>query len=198
MQLTFLGGADEVGASSTLIHMGGKVILVDAGIRISPRTSRGIQADQLPDLSLITDIDGYNQFTAGDKISLGGTSTDHTGNNVSADILTITTSTTIQDLLDAIETVYEAGGDEVSVYVTSTGKIEVADLESGASSLVVDLQSTLGDSNSALVWGAFTALGEVRKRELVEGSDASIVIDGVTTTSSDNTVEDVIPGVTLK
>jgi flagellar hook-associated protein 2 len=147
--------------------------------------------------SLITDIDGYNQFIDGDKISLGVTSRDHSNIDVSGDILTITTSTTVQDLLDAIETAYEAGGDEVSVYVTSTGKIEVSDLESGASSLMVDLQSTIGDSNSSLDWGAFTALGEVRKRELVEGADASIIVDGVTTTSAENTIEDVIPGVTL-
>ena len=99
--------------------------------------------------------------------------------------------------MDAIETAYEAGGNEVSVYVTSTGKIEVADLETGASSLVVDLQSTIADSNSALDWGAFTALGEVRKRELVQGADASVIVDGITTTSADNTMEDVIPGVTL-
>ena len=147
--------------------------------------------------SLITDIDGYNQFTAGDKIFLGATSRDHSNRDVSGDILTITENTTVQNLLDAIETAYEAGGDEISVYVTSAGKIEVADLEAEASGLVVDLQSTIGDSNSSLDWGAFTALGEVRKRELVEGSDASIIVDGVTTTSSDNTVEDVIPGVTL-
>jgi len=147
--------------------------------------------------SLITDIDGYNQFTAGDKISLGATSSDHSNNGVSGDILTITENTTVQDLLDAIETAYETNGDEVSVYITSTGKIEVSDLEIGTSSLVVDLQSTIGDSNSSLDWGAFTALGEVRKRELVEGADASIIVDGVTTTSADNTVDDVISGVTL-
>jgi flagellar hook-associated protein 2 len=147
--------------------------------------------------SLITDIDGYNKFTAGDKITLGATSKDHSNNDVSGDILTITENATIQDLLDAIETAYEAGGDEVSIYVTSTGEIEVADLETGASSLVVDLQSTIADSNSALDWGAFTALSEVRKRELVQGADASIIVDGVTTTSDDNTVEDVISGVTL-
>ena len=73
MQLTFLGGADEVGASSTLIHMGGKVILVDAGIRISPKTSRGIQNDQLPDLSLITEAGGP------DYILVTHAHTDHTG-----------------------------------------------------------------------------------------------------------------------
>ena len=73
MELTFLGGADEVGASSTLIRMGGKVILVDAGIRISPRTSRGIQNDQLPDLHPISLAGGP------DYILVTHAHTDHTG-----------------------------------------------------------------------------------------------------------------------
>lgn len=73
MQLTFLGGADEVGASSTLVKMGGRVLLVDAGIRISPKTSRGIEADQLPDLSLITEAGGP------DAILVTHAHTDHTG-----------------------------------------------------------------------------------------------------------------------
>lgn len=73
MELTFLGGADEVGASSTLIRMGGKTILVDAGIRISPRTSRGIQNDQLPDLHPITLAGGP------DYILVTHAHTDHTG-----------------------------------------------------------------------------------------------------------------------
>ncbi len=73
MELTFLGGADEVGASSTIIRMGGKTLLVDAGIRISPKTSRGIQTDQLPDLSLITEAGGP------DYILVTHAHTDHTG-----------------------------------------------------------------------------------------------------------------------
>ena len=73
MELTFLGGADEVGASSTLIRMGGKTILVDAGIRISPRTSRGIQNDQLPDLHPISVAGGP------DYILVTHAHTDHTG-----------------------------------------------------------------------------------------------------------------------
>ena len=159
--------------------------------------SMTVNGDNITPDSLITDIDGYNQFTAGDKISLGATSRDHSNNDVSGDILTITENTTVQDLLEAIETAYEANGDEVAAYITSTGKIEVSDLESDASSLLVDLQSTIGDSNSSLDWGAFTVLDEVRKRELVAGADASIIVDGVTTTSADNTVENVISGVTL-
>lgn len=73
MKLTFLGGADEVGASSTLIEIAGKRLLIDAGIRISPRTSRGIQNDQLPDLHPISESGGP------DYILVTHAHTDHTG-----------------------------------------------------------------------------------------------------------------------
>ena len=73
MQLTFLGGADEVGASSTLVEIAGKKILVDAGIRISPRTNRGIRNDQLPDLQPISEAGGP------DYILVTHAHTDHTG-----------------------------------------------------------------------------------------------------------------------
>jgi Cft2 family RNA processing exonuclease len=73
MDLTFLGGADEVGASSTLIRISGKILLVDAGIRISPKTSRGIQNDQLPDLHPISAAGGP------DYILVTHAHTDHTG-----------------------------------------------------------------------------------------------------------------------
>lgn len=71
MKLSFLGGADEVGASSLLIEIAGKRLLVDAGIRISPRTWRGIAGDQLPDL---------HPASAGvDFILVTHAHTDHTG-----------------------------------------------------------------------------------------------------------------------
>src|SRR5215207_1280269 len=73
MQLTFLGGADEVGASSTLIDIGGKRLLVDAGIRISAKTRKGIADDQLPDLRLISEAGGP------DYILVTHAHTDHTG-----------------------------------------------------------------------------------------------------------------------
>ncbi len=73
MKLTFLGGADEVGASSTLVEIGGKRLLIDAGIRISPKSSRGIENDQLPHLAPITDSGGP------DYILVTHAHTDHTG-----------------------------------------------------------------------------------------------------------------------
>jgi len=73
MKLIFLGGADEVGASCTLIEIGGKHILVDAGIRISPKSSKGIDNSQLPDLKPISDVGGP------DYIFVTHAHTDHTG-----------------------------------------------------------------------------------------------------------------------
>jgi len=157
-------------------------------------TSNGVE---ITASTLLVEIDGYNLYTAGDKISLGAGTLDHSGNDVSGDILTITEATTIQDLLDSIKTAYEANGDEAAVYLTSDGKIQVADLETGASSLNVDLESTIGDGGSSLDWGVFTDLGEVRKRQITAGADASLQLDGVAVTSSDNAVKDVLPGVTL-
>ncbi len=46
MKLLFLGGADEVGASCTLVEAAGRRVLVDAGIRMQPR-----DGDQLPHLA---------------------------------------------------------------------------------------------------------------------------------------------------
>ena len=73
MKLTFLGGADEVGASGTLIEIAGQRILVDAGIRISSRTTRDIHSDQLPDLRRISEIG------TPDYILVTHAHTDHTG-----------------------------------------------------------------------------------------------------------------------
>ncbi len=70
MKIIFLGGADEVGASSTLIEISGKRILVDCGIRPSPKARNGLAGDQLPNLE---------QITALDAILVTHAHTDHTG-----------------------------------------------------------------------------------------------------------------------
>jgi Cft2 family RNA processing exonuclease len=73
MQLTFLGGANEVGASATLVEVAGLRLLVDAGIRISNRADRTITSDQLPDLQRINEAGGI------DAILVTHAHTDHTG-----------------------------------------------------------------------------------------------------------------------
>ncbi len=65
MRITFLGGANEVGASCTLIEIEEKRILVDAGIRQNVKPDK-----QLPDLDKIGKIDAF---------LLTHAHTDHTG-----------------------------------------------------------------------------------------------------------------------
>lgn len=144
--------------------------------------------------TLLTDIDGYNTFTpggysAGDYITLSGDDTE--GLTITPVNISISASTTVQDLLDQIESSY---GDIVA-YVTSTGNIRVDDL-TGGSSLSVSIASTIQDVNSDLTFGAFDA-GAARKREAIAGEDAVVLIDGVEVKSSSNVIEDVIEGVSL-
>jgi Cft2 family RNA processing exonuclease len=53
MRITFLGGADEVGATCILIEIAGRRLLIDAGVRPSPKARAGLGADQLPDLAYL-------------------------------------------------------------------------------------------------------------------------------------------------
>ena len=73
MEITFLGGADEVGASSILIEIADRRLLIDAGIRPTPKARWGLAGDQLPDLSLIEQGGGL------DAILVTHAHTDHTG-----------------------------------------------------------------------------------------------------------------------
>lgn len=66
MKLIPLGGAEEVGATCTLVEIGGHKILVDAGIRLN-------QPDALPDLARISDFGGI------EAILVTHAHTDHTG-----------------------------------------------------------------------------------------------------------------------
>jgi uncharacterized protein len=74
MKITFLGGADEVGASGVLIETAGRRVLVDCGIRPSPRSQGGLGADQLPDLSQLESGSGKL-----DAVLVTHAHTDHSG-----------------------------------------------------------------------------------------------------------------------
>jgi len=74
MKITFLGGADEVGASGILVETAGQRVLVDCGIRPSPKAYSGLDADQLPDLSQLENGSGRL-----DAVLVTHAHTDHTG-----------------------------------------------------------------------------------------------------------------------
>ncbi len=188
------GSQDFVDSSNILETLGFLKSGVSDVVGTTSGNSMTANGEYISSSTLLTSIDGYNNYTAGDTITISGT--DHSGNPVNT-TFAITNSSSVQDLLDAIESAFGANGDQVSAYLTSEGKIQVVDLESGSSSLSVNLTSNIQDSYSELDWGTFSALGTIRKRELVAGQDASLVVDGVAITKSSNTIDDVLPGVTL-
>ncbi len=55
MKITFLGGADEIGASSALVEIAGHRIVIDCGIRMSPR-----QGEILPWLAYVEERGGLS------------------------------------------------------------------------------------------------------------------------------------------
>ena len=68
MRLHFLGGANEVGASCTLLEVAGRKILVDAGIRMKPRSG-----------SSLPELDRLQELGAPDAVLLTHAHTDHIG-----------------------------------------------------------------------------------------------------------------------
>ena len=68
MKLHFLGGANEVGASCTLIEIEGHRILVDAGIRMGAP-----QGSHLPNFAVLDDVG------TPDEVLITHAHTDHTG-----------------------------------------------------------------------------------------------------------------------
>jgi flagellar hook-associated protein 2 len=138
----------------------------------------------------LTSIYGYNTWTSGDSIAISGT--DHSGSAVTS-TFSISQDSTVQDLLNQIQSAFG----NVTASVNSSGKIQVVDNATGSSQLAVSLTPTVQDGNSTLSFGSFGSVGTVLQHVLQQGSDASFSIDGMSLSSSTNTVTSAISGVTL-
>ena len=139
-------------------------------------------------------IDGYIDYETTDYITLSGTDTNGNTVNVTFYIYDSGTSSykTIDDLLTEIENSYG----NVTATITEDGKIRVIDNEIGDT----DLQVVITPNKSSLKFdqdGDLGTITTIRKRQIQAGQDAQIEIDGETITTSSNTVDDIIPGVTL-
>ena len=144
--------------------------------------------------TLIKDIDGYTGYLDTDYIHLEGTDTN--GIAVSDDTFALSETTTVGDLLAKIQSLF---GD-VTASVMGDGKVMVVDNTPGATPLAVTIgvKDSGGAADDTLKLDADGLLaGITRKRQIVAGSDASITVDGVTVTRSDNTIDDIMAGVTL-
>ncbi len=135
--------------------------------------------------TLLKDIDGYSDWETGDTIAMTGKDAANADVNST---FTITETTTVQDLLDAIETAY-AGTSTVTASLTGDGTIQVTD---GSATGASNIRVVLTPEKSTLDFGTFGTTGTT-----VSGADASLEIEGVAITRSSNTVDDVIAGVTL-
>jgi flagellar hook-associated protein 2 len=144
--------------------------------------------------TLLSDLDGYLGWTGGDHIDFSGKNTAN-GNVTQA--FAITGTSTVQDLLTAIESAY-GGSDKVDAKLTGEGKIQITDLTTTtASSLNVTMASTISDGSSLDFGLNAAAAGTLRKREINAGMDAAFSVDGVSVTRSSNQISDVIKGVLL-
>lgn len=143
--------------------------------------------------TLLVDIDGYNTWTSGDRITISGRQHDGVTDITPVDF-TITGASTVSDLLTTIEGAY---GGTVSASVNGSGAIVVEDNQAGASGMTMTLAPVIADTGSTQFgFGTFNA-STVRKREVVAGEDAQITLDGVSITRDSNSINDVITGVTL-
>jgi flagellar hook-associated protein 2 len=138
----------------------------------------------------LVDIDGYLDWIPGDKIDFTGKNT--ANGDVSASFA-ITATSTVQELLDAIENAY---GDVIAT-VTGDGRIQIADNAQTTGSSHLNVAFAESVANGTLDFGTFGAAATLRKREIVAGENAVLVVDGVTVTKTENTIDDVIAGVTL-
>lgn len=196
-RLLIEGGANTYTDNGNILETLG---IIEGGVSsvmgVTGDISNTSAASYITGSTLIQDIDGYTGHQADDYILFTGTDT--VGSAVSDSSFTITATTTVQDMLTKIEELY---GD-VTASVTADGKISVIDTTTGTSSL--DMQCAVKNADTSddntlnfATDDDFGTAAELRKRQIVAGQNATLMIDGVAVTSTSNTVDDVISGVTL-
>jgi flagellar hook-associated protein 2 len=126
----------------------------------------------------------------GDTITISGT--DHDGNSVSS-VYTINTSNTIRDFLDAVESAFN---NTVTASIDANGRIVITDNTSGESYLSLTLVEN-NEGGGSLDFGSFQTTVVGRLRQLQDGTDARIKLNGIEITRSTNTIDDAIDGITL-
>jgi flagellar hook-associated protein 2 len=163
-----------------------ETVLADA--TSAPATS----ATLLTDLSLGGSSLG---LLSGDTFKVQGTRGD--GSTVTLSF-SVGAGDTVQSLLDRINDAtsgFGAGARKATASLAG-GRIVLTDATGGDSQLSLSLTATHAAGGSVSL-GRMTTFTTGRARELVAGTDAKVVVDGVALTRSSNTITDAISGVTL-
>ncbi|MFZ0946048.1 MAG: flagellar filament capping protein FliD [Syntrophobacteraceae bacterium] len=132
--------SDTVGVTASVANTG---VVGVAGTVANTSGGSAITAS-----TLISSIDGYD-YTSGDEITISGTT--HNGTTVGPTSLAITSTTTVGDLLTAIQNAFG----NVTATVNSNGQIQVNDNTTGTSQLSVNLGTSIGASTGTLSFGSF-------------------------------------------
>ncbi len=139
--------------------------------------------------SLAQTASGYLTAIANANDTLSGSITIQAGSGTAQTITLNSTNNTLSGLASAINA--SGAGVTASVLTDSTGsRLSLVSNTSGAGgNLTISSNSIAGTSNSnaALTYAS-----------TVTGSDASLVVDGVTLSSASNTISGLIPGVTFQ
>jgi flagellar hook-associated protein 2 len=188
-------GGDAANSTATLQQLGflkneraGEVQTLRAASAL-PDSSTGVAATAS---SLLTNLGAG----IGDKLTFAGTRTDGTSVNVG---ITVGSSTTMQDVLDALSangTGFGVSGRGVTASLDAQGRIQLADTAAGDSKLSFTATNDRAGGGT-LDFGATSVATTGRAMQLAAPSDAQVRIDGVLVSRSTNTITDALAGVTL-
>jgi flagellar hook-associated protein 2 len=135
-------------------------------------------------------------LTTGDAINIRGMRGDGTAVTFG---FVIGAGDTMQTLLDQINDAtsgFGAGARPALASLGTDGKLRLTDGTGGASRLTLSLSIVRADGSTGSLGGSTVAVAG-RPRQLQEGRDAVIRVDGREVTRSSNSITDAIPGVTL-
>ncbi len=142
-------------------------------------------------------VDGADAGLAvGDAINIRGMRGDGTAVTIG---LVVGAGDTMQTLLDRINDAgagFGAGARTALATLGPDGRIRLADNQGGASRLSMSLGITRADGSAGTL-GATTVAVAGRSRQLQEGRDAILRVDGQELTRSSNSITDAIAGTTL-
>jgi len=129
---------------------------------------------------------------AGDTLTFQGT--DHDGNAFSF-THTIQAGDTLQTLLDRLNGAEGLNG-TATAEISASGQLTVTSATAGASRLSLDIFAG-NEGGGILDLGEILVTDAGRDRQITEGTDALVEIDGSLVTSASNEITDAVPGVTF-
>lgn len=133
---------------------------------------------------------------AGDTISITGTRAD--GSTVEI-TYTVTGTDTLQDFLDRLNDAtdgFGAGSRTATARISEDGRLTLVDDQGGDSRLSLSIVAH-NEGGGTLDFGAMTTVQAGRARVVTRGADAELEIDGTYLRRAQNTISDVIPGLSL-